>query len=325
MAQRHDGEYGEEREGRMQEQYGGRTREHQRGESRGRHESWDPLRRSDPFPGRFGREGEEYPRFGGNRFSPDFDREESERGVYAGRGYDEPGWEHEGYDYAYGGRDESGPWERGRFGGSQQPSRERFSRGFDPRTHGTRDLGSHGEHERGRFDRPGGFERPWGRSQGGYSDLYGGYEREGEFGEARRRRELGVGSDFGRDEYRRDFDRGPAQGWREHGRFAGRGPKGYRRSDERIREEVCDFLTADPDIDAGEMTVSVRNGEVNLEGSVDSRWAKRHAEDEIERVPGVHQVHNRLQVKPAEQSGRQEGEHATESRFGNGGAKSTPE
>jgi hypothetical protein len=319
MAQRHDGEYGEEREGRMQEQYGGRTREHERGESRGRHESWDPLRRSDPFPGRFGREDEEYPRFGGRRFRPDFDREESERGAYAGRGYDEPGWEHESYDYAYGGRAEPAPGERGRFGGSQQPSRERFSRGFDPRT---RVFGSHDEHERGRFDRPRGFERPWGRSQGGYSDLHGGYEGGSEFGEAGPR-EFGAFSEKGPHEYDRDFGRGAPQGWREHGRFAGRGPKGYRRSDERIHEEVCELLTADPDIDAGEMTVSVRNGEVNLEGSVDSRWAKRHAEDVIERVPGVHQVHNRLQVRRGEQSGRQEGEHATESRFGNGGAKPT--
>ncbi len=61
---------------------------------------------------------------------------------------------------------------------------------------------------------------------------------------------------------------------RSSGGFRGRGPKGYVRSDERIREEVCELL-ADADVDASEITVTVEDGEVTLLGTVDSRHAKR--------------------------------------------------
>ena len=44
------------------------------------------------------------------------------------------------------------------------------------------------------------------------------------------------------------------------GPFAGRGPKGYHRSDERIREDVSDRLTDHPDIDATEIEVTVHEG-----------------------------------------------------------------
>ena len=88
-------------------------------------------------------------------------------------------------------------------------------------------------------------------------------------------------------------------GGREFGRHAGRGPKGYQRSDERIREDVCDRLTCDPEVDASDLTVQVQSGDVTLEGTVDDRWMKRRAEDCIADVPGVRQVHNRLHVGPA--------------------------
>jgi BON domain-containing protein len=86
----------------------------------------------------------------------------------------------------------------------------------------------------------------------------------------------------------------------EPGRFAGRGPKGYARSDERIREDVSDRLWADPWIDASEMTVTVTNGEVTLEGIVDDRLAKRLAENVAESCIGVRDVHNRLRLRPRE-------------------------
>jgi osmotically-inducible protein OsmY len=86
------------------------------------------------------------------------------------------------------------------------------------------------------------------------------------------------------------------RGYERRGRFAGRGPKGYRRSDERLKEEVCDRLTADPDIDAGGLAVTVKDGEVTLEGCVLDRQMKRGAEDCIESISGVRQVHNHLRV-----------------------------
>jgi len=80
------------------------------------------------------------------------------------------------------------------------------------------------------------------------------------------------------------------------GLHAGKGPRGYRRSDERIQEDVCDLLEHDPDVDASDIEVMVQDGEVTLSGTVDERWTKRHAEDVVEGVPGIRDVHNRLRI-----------------------------
>lgn len=86
----------------------------------------------------------------------------------------------------------------------------------------------------------------------------------------------------------------PSSGVR--GGYAGRGPKGYARSDERIREDVCDRLSWNDEVDATDIAVTVDNGEVTLEGSVETRHMKRLAEDIAEEVPGVVDVHNRTRV-----------------------------
>jgi hypothetical protein len=78
--------------------------------------------------------------------------------------------------------------------------------------------------------------------------------------------------------------------------FSGRGPRGYQRSDERIREDVCDRLCDDPFVDATEVDVSVKGGEVTLTGNVREREDKRRVEDVIEAVSGVREVHNNLRV-----------------------------
>ena len=78
--------------------------------------------------------------------------------------------------------------------------------------------------------------------------------------------------------------------------YAGRGPKDYKRSDDRVREEICDCMTDDPLLDASEIVVQVSNGEVMLSGSVLSRDQKRRAEDVAERVSGVKDVTNQLRV-----------------------------
>lgn len=79
----------------------------------------------------------------------------------------------------------------------------------------------------------------------------------------------------------------------------GRGPRGYRRSDERIREDINDRLTDHPYIDASDIEVTVNNGEVKLNGVVESRQAKRLAEDIAESVSGVTDVENRLRINRA--------------------------
>ena len=83
--------------------------------------------------------------------------------------------------------------------------------------------------------------------------------------------------------------------WR--GPHAGKGPKGYRRSDERIREAVSERLTRHGDLDASEIEVAVKDGEVTFEGSVPDRESKRLAEDLTQDLPGVREVHNRLRVE----------------------------
>jgi osmotically-inducible protein OsmY len=77
----------------------------------------------------------------------------------------------------------------------------------------------------------------------------------------------------------------------------GRGPSNYTRSDERIREDANDHLTHDWGVDATNITVSVSNGELTLDGTVDSRQAKRRAEDAVEHISGVKHVQNNLRVQ----------------------------
>lgn len=92
------------------------------------------------------------------------------------------------------------------------------------------------------------------------------------------------------------FGRGASQnqGEWQRGEQRGKGPKGYTRSDERIREDVCDRLSDDDELDASEITVTVKGGEVTLEGSVSDRHAKQRAEDLAETVSGVRDVDNKL-------------------------------
>jgi hypothetical protein len=78
----------------------------------------------------------------------------------------------------------------------------------------------------------------------------------------------------------------------------GRGPKGYRRRDERIREDIADWLTDDAWIDASDIEITVERGEVTLSGTVDSRETRRRAEDIAEAAAGVTHVQNNLSARP---------------------------
>lgn len=118
--------------------------------------------------------------------------------------------------------------------------------------------------------------------------------RMGETGEpyGERGRAQGNGGRFG------SSSQGMAQSGMEAdlGPYSGRGPRGYQRSDDRIREEVCEALTRHGGVDATEINVSVHNGDVTLSGNVDDRRQKRMAEDCIETLSGVKDVNNQLRV-----------------------------
>ncbi|HEX5873939.1 MAG TPA: BON domain-containing protein [Pyrinomonadaceae bacterium] len=179
-------------------------------------------------------------------------------------------------------------------GGSQRgfgESSNRYSQRYDyPSDSPSRGMyGNQGE-------RPFDYDRSrYGRGQeGGYEydrDRYG--SQGGQGGEERGwwdRASDAVASWFGDEEAerRRRMDR--REEWR------GKGPKGYRRSDERIREDVSDRLS-EGYLDASDVEVTVSNAEVTLTGTVNNRWDKRRAEDVAESVNGVTHVENRIRVK----------------------------
>lgn len=76
-----------------------------------------------------------------------------------------------------------------------------------------------------------------------------------------------------------------------------KGPRGYRRTDARILEDVNDRLADDPAIDASDIEVTVKDAEVTLSGHVTDRWEKRRAEDCAERVSGIAHVQNNLRIR----------------------------
>ena len=80
------------------------------------------------------------------------------------------------------------------------------------------------------------------------------------------------------------------------GPHRGKGPVGYRRSDERLLELVCEALADDDQLDASQIEVAVRNGEVTLSGIVEDRTAKRDAEDCVCSIMGVRDVRNLLRL-----------------------------
>lgn len=81
----------------------------------------------------------------------------------------------------------------------------------------------------------------------------------------------------------------------QSGPYIGKGSRFYNRSDERMYEDVCERLMQHGQLDASQIEVEVKSGEVTLTGSVTDRRAKRLAEDIVEAVHGVRDVHNRLQ------------------------------
>ena len=78
-----------------------------------------------------------------------------------------------------------------------------------------------------------------------------------------------------------------------------RGPKGYQRSDERLKEDICERLWMAYHIDSSEVTVEVKSGKVSLEGSVPNRYMKHSIEDIVDSTPGVSDIDNRVRVGTA--------------------------
>jgi hypothetical protein len=134
------------------------------------------------------------------------------------------------------------------------------------------------------------------------STQYGGYNRGvDESRRFNRGRDWDRGDYIGAGYYREDYDReerGESFGDKVKN-FFGIGPKGWRRGDDKIRDDVSERLEDHPNIDASNLEVMVAEGEVTLTGVVDNRWAKRLAEDVANDVRGVKDVHNQIRVQQA--------------------------
>lgn len=77
----------------------------------------------------------------------------------------------------------------------------------------------------------------------------------------------------------------------------GKGPAGYTRSSERLLEDANERLMRDSSVDASKITVTCEGNAITLTGTVDSRAAKRRAEDIVDDISGVKHVQNNLRVE----------------------------
>ena len=253
------GRYGNERENEGSSRwFGSASRENE-----GRHGGYEGER-GDAYrggPDRYGehagRHGSEYGYGGGSYGRSNYEQDDMSSGGVAGGG--------RGYGYGPGN------------GGDMYRGRGDELRGSHSQSTGRQGMGRQGM---GSYDAGGQT-----RGGGWYDERTGGMSGRSHGSAGRYGSEhAGMGGGYGIG----------SSGQEHHG---GKGPKGYTRSDDRIKEDVCDCLTDDPMLDAGEIEVQVKNGEVTLTGSVSDRLAKRHAEDMIERVSGVKNVQNSIKVK----------------------------
>ena len=194
--------------------------------------------------------------------------------------YRESGFGFGGTDRDFGGGGYGG---YGNYGERGYGERGYGERGYGERGYGARDYGERG------YGGERGYERGYGERDYGQR----GFGQPVFRGPSIAERSLGDRGGYRAES--RDF--GPEY-WRDYrDRPMGRPPKGYQRSDERIKEDVCDRLMHSW-VDAENVEIEVRSGEVLLAGSVEDRQAKREIEDIAAHVLGVKDVQNSIRVRP---------------------------
>lgn len=239
-----------------------------------------------------------------------------------------------GDERTYGG----GQWSRGWGGEGQRTGASGAWGGFPSGGQGgeqSRGGGSYGGGEFGRSSRGGEFGQGWGAGElgGGFGGWSGAWQQGGQGGAyGGRSYGAGMSGESGRGGYGTSggYGQGPGFGAEgPRGSYGGmygstsrggewgaqqqggagtqqrsqrnRGPKGYTRSDERIREDISEQLMRHHYIDASEVEVEVQNGEVTLKGTVNERRMKHEIEDLVDDVSGVRDVTNNIRVQRQEQ------------------------
>lgn len=98
---------------------------------------------------------------------------------------------------------------------------------------------------------------------------------------------------------------------RGNGPHRGRGPQGWKPSDQWIQEEICERLTNDRLIDARGIEVAVAAGVVTLRGATPGASDPVLAGRIAREVPGVAEVRSELEVHEGQGSSmpRQDDEH----------------
>jgi hypothetical protein len=213
-------------------------------------------------------------------FSPDWSRDDAEP-LYSDDPYYSRNRDFERHERERG--EDTGGWRGDQW---RRTTAEQRERGFMPREQYER------ERERGR--RYGG-EREYG-SDWPYRQSHHGREDE---------RHRDEDDSYYRGYYRRSatpfaYPGGSGQlfteSWAISGPYAGRGPKGYKRSDQQIVEEASQRLERDGDVDASDIEVTAQDGIITLSGTVPDRMTKRRAEECVENVYGVRDVMNQICV-----------------------------
>jgi osmotically-inducible protein OsmY len=74
-------------------------------------------------------------------------------------------------------------------------------------------------------------------------------------------------------------------------------PRGIRRTDAQLYEDICEALMQRDDVDSSDVTVAVRESEVTLEGTVPQRSMRYLIEDLAAGHPAVRDVDNRIKVR----------------------------
>jgi len=246
-----------------------------------------------------GREMENQGNYGG-AYSSDYG--------YQGTGYDQTNWgnrgsrQNTGYNQSQQWRDDD--WDRRNegYGNYGQENRRRnidYGNDYNKRNMGSnydqwnRDyIGNYGSTGYGeRAGMTGGYSNTnYGNRNQDLGNRYGNTYNDRDRGWWDRTRDE-VSSWFGDDdaERRRRMDK-------VSGPHKGKGPRDYHRSEDRIREDVCDRLADDDYVDASDIRIEIQNDEVILSGTVNSREEKRRAEDIVESISGVRNVENRIRV-----------------------------
>jgi osmotically-inducible protein OsmY len=201
----------------------------------------------------------------------------------------------------YGGRNEHASqrmnqdaYSGGSQGGGQYDREQPNDRQFGNRQGGqdwNRGFGSQGD-----YSRKEGLNRFSGGSHSG-SNYSGGNWND--YGVGRSGGHENFGGNFGQQQRNRNDEQWQT-GTSGQQQRSGRGPKNYQRSDERIKEDICDRLHQHDYADASDVEVSVKGGEVTLSGTVSDRNTKRAVEDVAESVLGVKDVQNQIKTSSSQ-------------------------